>query len=94
MIKRQLPGLAVAIVFLMLYYAFFLDFVLSVKESIVNTLESHNLTSITIPVKEYNGTAWVERPKQFELVGFVDVALTLAIVFAPLLFIFHYVFRR
>ena len=91
-IRRQLQALAVAIVFLMLYYGFFLDFVLSIKDSIVNTAQAHNLTTITVPMKYYNGTDWVSEPKQFDLVGFLDVAMTLAIVFAPIIFIFRYVF--
>ncbi len=88
--KRKLQGLAVFIVFMLIYYGFLLDFTLSIKNSIINTMEAHNLTTITVPMKEYNGTAWVETPKTFDLSGFVDVTLTLAIIFAPIIVAFRY----
>ena len=93
-IRRQLQSLMVALVFLILYYSFFLGFVLDVKDNIVNVLNDHNLTTITIPEKVYNTTShdWDTVDKQFNLTGFVDIAMTLAIVFAPIIFIFRYVF--
>ena len=93
-LKRQLQGLMITIVFMILYYAFLLDFTLSVKDSIINVLQGHNLTTVNVPMKVYNGTAWVSQPKAFDLTGFIDIAMTLAIVFAPILFIFRYVFHR
>ena len=89
-VKRRLQGLLVFLVFMIMYYAFLLDFTLSVKNSIVNTLEANNLTTITVPLKEYNGTAWVDKPMVFNLTGFVDIALTLAIIFAPIVVAFRY----
>lgn len=87
MLKRKLQAAMIIIVFMMLYYSFFMDFLLGVKDSIVGVMQDHNLTTITINQKVYNVTShqWVDQPKQFDLTGFVDLVMDLVIVFAPLI---------
>ena len=89
-LRRKLQGLMIFLVFMIIYYSFLLDFTLGVKDSIVNVLEAHNLTTVEVPMKVYNGTAWVTEPKQFDLTGFVDITMTLALVFAPIVVAFKY----
>jgi hypothetical protein len=69
---------------MILYYSFFMDFLLDVKDSIIGVMQDHNLTTIEIPQKVYNASAhkWVDEPKQFDLTGFVDLVMVLTIVFA------------
>lgn len=93
--NKKLRGLMLTIMFLLIYYPFFMPFTLTVKDNIVGVMESHNLTKIQVPEKVYNSTTgeWEEKVTEFNFAGFVDLALTIIIVFAPLLVVYKYIFR-
>jgi hypothetical protein len=74
---------AVGIVVLMLYYGFLFDFALSAKNSIVGVMEDKGITKITIPMKEYRNGTWVDTTKELDLVGVVDILMTVVLVLGP-----------
>ena len=84
---RKLQRVAVGLVALVIYYSFLFGFVLDAKASIVNLLQVKGYTKITVPVKVYENGTWVDKTHEIDLVGFVDITLTLVIVFGPIIII-------
>jgi hypothetical protein len=82
-----------ALIVIVAYYAFFLEIAISGKDSLINTMQAHGLTTITVNVKEFvfnsttNQSYWIEKPKSIDLVGFIDFIMTVVIVFAPLIIV-------
>ena len=93
-LRRKLQGIMLIIVFMMIYYSFLMGFMLDIKDSIVGVMQDHNLTQLEIPQKVYNETShqWDTKVKVFDLAGFVDLVMVIAIVFAPLIIAFKYLF--
>ena len=90
-VRAKLSALAIVIVLFIAYYLFLFDLLVIVKDSVVNYLVNAGLTSITIPVKKYDAAqgTWVDTPYSFDLSGFIDLTLTIAIILAPFLFAFE-----
>ena len=93
-IKHKLSAIAIILIFTVIYYGFLFDIVLSVKDSTINIMQSHNLTTISYTIKEYNATSntWDTVPKILDLAGLIDVIFTILIVFAPMIIIFYYIY--
>ncbi|ALL00061.1 hypothetical protein Pyrde_0011 [Pyrodictium delaneyi] len=83
-LQRKVQLLAIGLISLVVYYGFLLDIAIAAKNSIVNTINANGFSTITIPVKEYNGTAWVDKTVVLDLSGLVDIIATLIIVFGPI----------
>ncbi len=91
-VRAKVQGLAIALILLLAYYFFMFDIALSVKDSIVSYLAGHNMTTIDLPLREYNATSgqWVSKAYSFDILGLLDLAMTLALVFAPIIIIIRY----
>ncbi|MEB3861201.1 MAG: hypothetical protein GSR84_03150 [Desulfurococcales archaeon] len=91
-VAARLRGLAIAIILLFSYYLFLFDVAMAVKDSMVSWLQDSGMTTVEFNLREYNATSgeWEPRPYQLDLAGLLDLAMTLAIVLAPLLIIAWY----
>lgn len=91
-VRAKVQGLAIALILLLAYYFFLFDIALSVKDSIVDYLSGNNMTMIDLPLREYNASngQWEARSYQFDILGLLDLAMTLALVFAPIIIIIRY----
>jgi Fe2+ transport system protein B len=91
-IRAKVQGLAVVLVFFIAYYLFLFDLAIMVKDNIVSYLSSNGLASITIPVKKWNETSktWVETAYTFDLSGFIDIVMTIALIIAPIAVLYRY----
>ena len=87
-LSRRYRGLLVLIFILVAYYSVFFNYILGVKDSIVDYMVSHNFTRFEVGRAVYNTTTgeWERATETIDVTGLVDIVLTLVVVFAPLLY--------
>ena len=91
-VRRKVQALAVVLVFFIAYYLFLFDLAILVKDNIVNYISSTGLAVVEIPVKKWNATtsSWDTASYVFDLSGFIDIVMTIALVIAPIAVLYRY----
>ena len=94
-VARKFKNILVAIIVIVAWYTVLFTFILSVKDSVVDYLHSHNYTLITLNELQYNTTSgeWERAPRVIDLTGFIDLTLTILVVFGPLLYAIYKIAR-